>query len=191
MPTLDRSLPPSPVWAASWPFLPTARRWPPLPTRLSRCGPKARYGNLRVAKIRCITPLDARNASDLPDVPTVCLCYLPNVMEYPAMLTRRGFVRLGSLGLAGLALPRLLESRARAAPTQRARDRSCILIFLEGGASHIDTFDMKPLAPVEFRGEFAPIQTSVPGIHLCEYLPLTAKLAHHWAVVRSITQRAR
>jgi hypothetical protein len=100
-------------------------------------------------------------------------------------LTRRGFLRTSGVGLGALTLPNLLQARAAG---RSQKQRSCILIFLEGGASHIDTFDMKPAAPAEFRGEFAPIQTSAPGLHVCEHLPLTAQVAQHFAVVRSITQ---
>src|SRR5262245_15045986 len=102
-------------------------------------------------------------------------------------ITRRGFLRTSGVGLGALTLPNLLE--ARAASSARTKQRACILIFLEGGASHIDTFDTKPAAPAEFRGEFAPIQTSATGIQVCEHLPLTAKVAHHFAVVRSVTQQ--
>lgn len=79
---------------------------------------------------------------------------------------------------------------ASSAPTPR-RAKSTILFFLCGGASHIDTWDMKPDAPSEYRGPFDPIATSAPGIHLCEHLPLTARQAHHLAIVRSITDGGR
>ena len=64
--------------------------------------------------------------------------------------------------------------------------KSTILFFLSGGASHIDMWDMKPHAPLEYRGPFRPIETSAPGVRLCEHLPLLAKQAHHLAVVNSI-----
>jgi Protein of unknown function (DUF1501) len=94
-------------------------------------------------------------------------------------LSRRIFLLAGGLGLAG----------ARAALGDRSvrpRATSTILIWLSGGASHIDTWDMKPEAPLEFRGEFKPIATSSPGIMLCEHLPMTARQAHHLAIVRSL-----
>jgi hypothetical protein len=98
--------------------------------------------------------------------------------------SRREFLRLGALTPAALALPTLLT--ADAAPRRRLTARSCLLIFMEGGPSHIDLWDMKPDAPAEVRGEFRPIQTKIPGITVCEHLPLAAKLWHHLAQVRSV-----
>lgn len=92
-------------------------------------------------------------------------------------LTRRAFLAAGTLGLAGLS---------QAAPAGGGKAKSTILIWLSGGASHIDTFDLKPDAPVEYRGEFKPIATSVPGVRVCEHLPLVAKQAHHLAVINSL-----
>src|SRR4051812_41435011 len=86
-----------------------------------------------------------------------------------AGLDRRSFVRVGGLSLFGLSLPRLLQAQVQQ-PAAR-RDVNCILLWMGGGASNIDTFDMKPDAPAEIRGEFAPIQTNVPGINICEHLP--------------------
>jgi hypothetical protein len=105
-------------------------------------------------------------------------------------VTRRTWLRLGGLSLAGLSLPELLarESRAGTAPTSRkARAKSCLVFFLEGGPSHIDLWDLKPNAPAEVRGEFRPIATTVPGLHVCEHLPLVSRQMHHLALVRSVT----
>lgn len=102
--------------------------------------------------------------------------------------TRRQFVRGLGLGMLGLTLPEVLHRQAVAAHLPRGgKATRCIMIFLFGGPSQIDTWDMKPEAPREYRGEFRPIATSVPGIFCCEHLPRTAKLAHHLAVVRSLT----
>src|SRR5437773_1349677 len=104
-------------------------------------------------------------------------------------LTRRELLRAGGLGLVGLSLPGLLQGRAlaAAAATPRAstfgKAKSCLIIFLSGGASHHDTFDMKPDAPEEIRGEFQSIATSVPGIRVCEHLPRLARYAHKYTVV--------
>src|SRR5438128_87446 len=91
-------------------------------------------------------------------------------------VTRRELLQAGGLSLLGLTLPNLYQGRAQAAGAPRARTfgraKSCLIIFLSGGASHHDTFDMKPDAPAEIRGEFDPIQTSVPGIQVCEHLPM-------------------
>jgi hypothetical protein len=92
---------------------------------------------------------------------------------------RRDFLRIGTIGLAGLALP-----AAANAATPRAL--SCILIYLDGGPSHIDLWDLKPAAPAEVRGPFASIATSVPGVRVCEHLPLVARQMHHLTQVRSV-----
>jgi hypothetical protein len=104
---------------------------------------------------------------------------------------RRDFLRGVSIGTLGLGLPELLRRQALASTAEGGQAKRCILLFLWGGPSHIDTFDMKPSAPVEYRGEFQPIATSVPGIQWCEHLPLTSRMAHHVAVVRSLTQTGR
>lgn len=103
-------------------------------------------------------------------------------------LTRREMlIRLGEAGF-GLSLPFLLQAEGAAAPSaNRGRARSCILLFLSGGASQYETFDPKPDAPSEYRGTFRPIRTNVPGIDICEHLPLLARQAHRYAVVRSVT----
>jgi hypothetical protein len=100
-------------------------------------------------------------------------------------VSRRSFLRVGSLGLFGLTLPRLLESHARAVG-QSIKDINCILLWTDGGNSNIDTFDMKPQAPVEYRGEFAPIATNLPGVQVCEHLPLISQRMHKLCQVRSI-----
>ena len=99
-----------------------------------------------------------------------------------AGLGRRAFLRVGAAGLIGLGLPDLL----RAAAASRPRAKSLIFFALEGGPSHIDLWDMKPDAPESIRGEFRPIDTTVPGLHFCEHLPLLANQAHHLALIRSV-----
>ena len=109
-------------------------------------------------------------------------------MSLPYM-SRRDILQLGALGACGLSLPGLLEARSRPAATasrHRGRAKSCIVIFQQGGPSHHDTFDMKPDAPVEIRGEFRPVATSVPGYRVCELQPMTARQAHRFTVVRSV-----
>jgi hypothetical protein len=101
-------------------------------------------------------------------------------------LTRRGFLRVGFLGLAGLSLADHL--RLRAADRQAGKltkDTAVILLWLGGGPSHLDMYDLKPDAPAEFRGEFKPIDTNVPGILIGEHLPRQAKLMDRMAIVRS------
>src|SRR3569833_3409491 len=84
-------------------------------------------------------------------------------------ITRREYLQVGYSGLLGLALPQV--AHAAATGGQPRRQRSVILVFLTGGASHLDTLDLKPNAPAEVRGEFQPIATNVPGIQICEHLP--------------------
>jgi hypothetical protein len=98
-------------------------------------------------------------------------------------VTRRGFLRLGAFG-AGLTLAEMLRQRAGAASASSGK--SAILIYLPGGPSHIDTYDLKPQAPVEFRGEFKPTPTNVPGVQICELFPRQARMWDKLAVVRSL-----
>jgi hypothetical protein len=99
------------------------------------------------------------------------------------MLSRRDVLQVGSAGLLGLSLPRLLAAERRAG---RPRADACIVIFLNGGPSHLDMWDMKPAAPAEVRGPFRPIATRVPGVQLSEHLPRLARVMHHCALVRSV-----
>ncbi len=100
-------------------------------------------------------------------------------------VSRRSFLKVGALALGGLSLPGLLRRRAAAAPGSAAPRKSVILIWLAGGPSHIDMYDLKPNAPAEFRGEFRPIATSVTGIQVGEHLPRQARVMDKLAVVRS------
>jgi hypothetical protein len=102
-------------------------------------------------------------------------------------LTRREFLRVGGLSLAGLSLPTLFRGRATAAPVQHARARSCIQLFMWGGPSQHETFDLKPIAPDGVRGLFRPIATNVPGTRICEHLPRLARMADRYAILRSVT----
>ena len=100
-------------------------------------------------------------------------------------LSRRELLRVGALGAAGITLGDLLRIESQAAERQ-ARAKSVILLWLWGGPSHLDTFDMKPHAPVEYRGPYAPIATNVPGIDICELLPHLARRADRYAIIRSL-----
>ncbi len=101
-------------------------------------------------------------------------------------LTRRELVQVGYSALVGIGLPGLLASRARAA-TMAPHAKSVVLIFQTGAPSHLDTLDLKPDAPVEIRGDFNPIATAAPGVHISEHLPMLAARADRFAVVRSMT----
>ncbi len=100
-------------------------------------------------------------------------------------VSRRDVLRLGALALGGLTLPDVLRLRASAAQRD-SRAKSVIVIWMRGGASHIDSYDMKPEAPAEIRGEFNPIPTNVPGIQVCEHLPRHAAMMDRLAIVRGI-----
>jgi hypothetical protein len=101
-------------------------------------------------------------------------------------LSRRALLRVGSLGLGGMTLPNLLRRQSAAAVEGRpVKKKSVILVWLAGGPSHIDMYDLKPTAPAEFRGEFQPVPTNVHGIEISEHLPLQAKIMDKLAIVRS------
>jgi hypothetical protein len=99
-------------------------------------------------------------------------------------LTRRDFLHVGAVGLGGLALPGLLRAEATQARPPKAK--SAILLFLSGGPSQLDMWDLKPEAPEEIRGTFRPIDTAVPGIGISEHLPRTARLARRYALLRAV-----
>jgi hypothetical protein len=122
-------------------------------------------------------------------------------------ISRREVLRIGGLGFTGLMWSDWLRSRAAAAGRTRKREgagtsktqtrppgsfgqaKACILIFNYGGPSHLDTWDLKAGAPREIRGEFRPIATAVPGLSICEHLPRLAKMANHYALIRSVSHR--
>src|SRR5262245_26542414 len=97
---------------------------------------------------------------------------------------RREFLHVGGLALGGLLLPDVL--RARASSLQERADTSVILLYLHGGPSQLETYDLKPDAPAEYRSVFRPIRTVVPGMDLCELFPLQARLADRIVLVRSV-----
>lgn len=98
-------------------------------------------------------------------------------------VTRRDAMHIGALTLGGLTLPNLLRAEAESAA--KSTGKSLINIFLHGGPTHMDTFDLKPEAPKEYRGEFQPIATSVPGVEICELMPQLAGVAEHYSIIRS------
>jgi hypothetical protein len=103
-------------------------------------------------------------------------------------MSRRGFLRAGALMFGGLTLPGLFRSEAAAAAAgERLKDLSVILVWHDGGPSHLDMWDMKPQAPLEFRGSFNPIRTNLNGYQVCEYMPQIAKICDKLVVLRSVT----
>jgi hypothetical protein len=106
-------------------------------------------------------------------------------------INRRQLMQIGGLGCMGLSLGAMFqaeEARAATSPSRPGNDRiqSCILLFYYGGPSHIDTWDMKPNAPQEVRGEFRPMATGVPGLHICEHLPHCARAADKLTIIRGV-----
>jgi hypothetical protein len=103
-------------------------------------------------------------------------------------LSRRSFVQLGVAGLTTLGLGDILRAKAQSAPTA-GNKKSAILIWLDGGPSHLDLYDLKPQAPEEVRGIWKPIRTNVPGIEISELFPKQARMADKFAIVRSLSHR--
>jgi Protein of unknown function (DUF1501) len=108
-------------------------------------------------------------------------------------LTRRELLRVGALGWGGLTLPMLLGQSGAAGAGARSRRapkaRSVIILYLSGGPSQLDMWDMKPAAPQEIRGTFQPVMTSVPGIQVCEHMPRMARLAGKYTIIRSMSHQ--
>ena len=104
------------------------------------------------------------------------------MLEIRGQTTRRGFLKIGALGLGGLSLADVLRLRQAQAATER-RDTAVILFWMAGGPSHIDTYDMKPDAPAEVRGPFRAVETRLPGFRVNELLPRHARLADRLAIV--------
>lgn len=106
-------------------------------------------------------------------------------------VSRRRVLQAGGLGFLGLSLPRLLEAQAIVGTGSRSdgfgRAKRCVFLFMWGGPSHLDTFDLKPQAPADIRGEFQPISTSVPGIQVCEHFHRVAGVMDKLCVIRSLS----
>jgi len=113
--------------------------------------------------------------------------FLGNTQKFCDGINRRNFLQIGAFG-AGLTLADMLRARATASTTGNApkRNKSAIMIYLPGGPSHMDMYDLKPEAPTEFRGEFKPIDTNVPGVQISEHFPMQARMWDKLAVVRSM-----
>jgi hypothetical protein len=101
-------------------------------------------------------------------------------------ISRRSFLQLGVAGMASVALPQWLRAREESAKSVSAKNTSVILLWLDGGPSHMDLYDMKPDAPVEYRGIWKPIRTNVPGVDISELFPKQAKVADKFSIIRSL-----
>lgn len=112
-----------------------------------------------------------------------------SVKRCPGPVSRRSFLRIGSLGVGGLGLSELLRLRAEASPATASPDTSIIFVWLPGGPPHMDTYDLKPDAPAEYRGVFRPISTNVAGMDVCELFPLHARCADKYNLIRSVCHK--
>jgi len=101
-------------------------------------------------------------------------------------LSRRQFLKVGALAVGGLTMADVLRARAESAGS---RHKAIIMVYLNGGPSHMDLYDLKPDAPVEYRGEFRPIRTNVPGFDICELMPKQARIADKLAIIRNMQFR--
>ncbi|MFO0967153.1 MAG: DUF1501 domain-containing protein, partial [Gemmataceae bacterium] len=105
-------------------------------------------------------------------------------------LTRRDFLRAGGLAAGAIGLSLADLNQLKAAGAARSSDINCIVLFLVGAPSHLDTWDLKPGAPDNVRGPFRPINTNVPGVQICEHFPQMARMADRYAIIRSVYHRA-
>ena len=111
---------------------------------------------------------------------------LGSTKRYCDGMSRRSFLKLGVAGMASVGLPQLLQAREQSAATGGSRNTSVILIWLDGGPSHMDLYDMKPDAPAEYRGIWRPIRTRVPGFDITELFPKQARVTDKFSIVRSL-----
>ena len=112
---------------------------------------------------------------------------LGSTQRYCDGLSRRSFLQLGVAGMASIGLPQLLQAKEESATRIRAaKNTSVILIWLDGGPSHLDLYDLKPEAPSEYRGIWKPIPTKVPGFEISELFPKQAQVTDKFSIVRSL-----
>ena len=104
----------------------------------------------------------------------------------PGPLPRREFLRTGLAGFSSLSLPGLLRLKAQAGITAKRANTAVIVVWLHGGASHLETYDPKPKAAAEFRGPYSPIATRTPGLEICELLPRHSAISDKFTILRSM-----
>lgn len=109
-----------------------------------------------------------------------------NLKSCNGPFSRRSLLQMGTLGVSGICMADLLRLRAAAGQASHAPDTAVLFVWLAGGPPHLDMYDMKPDAPEEYRGPFQPIETTVPGLEVCELMPLHTKIADKYTVIRSI-----
>ena len=114
----------------------------------------------------------------------------PSPFRCSGPLDRRSFMQIGLTGMATLSWPALLKLRAENALKPNSEKKAIIMVWLPGGQSHVDTYDPKPEIGSEYRGPFKTISTNVPGMQLTELLPMNAKIADKFTILRSMNQKA-
>ena len=112
------------------------------------------------------------------------LCSVHKIRQVQRHWQRREILRVGGLGAIGLSLPQILAAETSSNESSNRRADACIVIFLNGGPSHLDMWDMKPNAQSDIRGEFAPIASSLAGVQVCEHLPRLARHMHRVSLDR-------
>ncbi|HRX77843.1 MAG TPA: DUF1501 domain-containing protein, partial [Pirellulaceae bacterium] len=127
------------------------------------------------------------HATPSPAPPHAFVNFNARRSEGVSLVSRRGMIKTGLAGIAGLSLPDLLKHRAEAATAGKPmRGKSVILLWMAGGPSHIDTWDPKPTRPIENRGPFGVTQTKLPGVQICEHLPKQAAMLDKFTILRSV-----
>src|SRR4051794_31913193 len=117
--------------------------------------------------------------------------FMKNTCSPFRRLNRREFLRIGGATLCGVNLLDVLRAQAGATGRPAARPRQMICVWMAGGPPHTDMFDMKPDSPADYRGEFRPIRTNVPGLDICELMPRLARMADKYTIIRSVTTMNR
>src|SRR5579863_6355783 len=111
---------------------------------------------------------------------------MQNSPRCPGPVTRRNLLQLGALGFSSLAMSDLLRVRAEGKTAASRNDTSVIFVWLPGGLSHLESYDMKPDAPLDNRGDFRPVPTNVPGMDICEHFPMQTRVADKFNIIRSV-----
>src|SRR3954451_15996852 len=147
-----------------------------------RCRPNGRL--TRISSGRSST---RRNSSST--IEGAMVVHAPNRLGCPEFrrllaMERRSFLKVGVLGLAGLSLADVLRAEAKQA--HASREKSVIILWMRGGPSQHETWDPKPDAPAEYRGAFGSMSTKVPGIQICDLLPMSAGIMDQWSIIRSL-----
>src|SRR5688572_6508080 len=101
--------------------------------------------------------------------------------------TRRNFLQIGGASLCGVTLLDVLRAQAQAAGAPTPKAKQIIVVWMAGGPPHTDMFDMKPESPSDYKGEFKPIDSNLPGLQVCELMPRLAKMADKYTIIRSVT----